>query len=120
MRLFMNILWFLLLGVTYFLLYVILGIVLCLTLVFIPAGIKCFKGAWLALKPFGCTVEVDPSDSLVRNILWDCTIGVSFTWFSAVMGAVFCLTIIGIPFGRQCFKIMKYSYAPYGAVIDKD
>ena len=36
---------------------------------------------------------------------------------SAVIGVLFCITIIGIPFGKQCFKLAKLALMPFGATV---
>ena len=36
---------------------------------------------------------------------------------SAAMGALLCITIVGIPFGLQHFKIAKLALMPFGACI---
>ena len=119
MRAFLNVCWFLLIGVLFFLIYAFIGVVFCATLVLIPAGLKCFKGAMLSLHPFGRTVNIDPSDRVMRNVLWCTFVGVEMAIFSLIVGVLLCVTVIGIPFGLQCFKIMKFSYAPCGATIEK-
>lgn len=120
MRLFLNITWFLLFGVLYTLVYALVGAVLCATLVGIPLGIKCFKLAGFAVHPFGRTVQVDPSDCVTRNVLWCAIIGMSVAIECLLVGAILCVTVIGIPFGLQCFKLMKLSYAPFGSTVEKD
>ena len=119
MRIFLNVCWFLLVGVLFFLIYALMGALFCLTLVFIPAGIKSFKGAWFSLHPFGRTVSIDPSDRVARNVIWSAIIGIETAIIALIIGVLLCITVIGIPFGLQCFKIMKYSYAPFGATIEK-
>lgn len=37
----------------------------------------------------------------------------------ALFGCFLCLTIIGIPFGKQCFKIAKLSLFPFGVKVVK-
>ena len=41
------------------------------------------------------------------NILWFLFTGLecAIAWF--LLGIIWCITIIGIPFGRQCFKMAK-------------
>ena len=36
---------------------------------------------------------------------------------NAAFGLLWCLTIVGIPFGKQFFKIAKLSLTPFGAKI---
>ena len=32
-------------------------------------------------------------------------------------GLLWCITIIGIPFGKQCFKLAKLALTPFGATV---
>ena len=36
---------------------------------------------------------------------------------AAMIGVFFCVTIVGIPFGMQCFKLAKLSLMPFGAQV---
>lgn len=51
------------------------------------------------------------------NILWFIFGGFlsGLGWILA--GIVWCVTIVGIPFGKQFLKIAKLSLAPFGAVV---
>ncbi len=52
--------------------------------------------------------------NVICNIIWLILGGlvVSICWLFA--GIFFCITIIGIPLGKQCFKIMELSFSPFG------
>lgn len=58
---------------------------------------------------------------LIGNILWfllgGFISGLELAICNFIWGCILCLTIIGIPFGKQFFKIAKLSLAPFGAVI---
>ena len=55
--------------------------------------------------------------SLIGNILWF-IFGGLFSGLSWILsGIIWCITIVGIPFGLQFFKIAKLSLAPFGARI---
>lgn len=43
--------------------------------------------------------------------------GIPMAVGNAVTGLIFCITIVGIPFGKQFFKIAKLSLMPFGAEI---
>ncbi len=51
---------------------------------------------------------------LLGNLIWFFCSGLwaGLVWF--VAGLVLCLTIIGIPFGIQCFKIASFGFFPFG------
>ena len=55
--------------------------------------------------------------SILGNILW-CICGGLLSGLSWVLaGLICCITIIGIPFGKQFFKIAKLSLMPFGAEV---
>ena len=55
--------------------------------------------------------------SLIANIIWLIVSGISMAVGNAVAGLICCITIIGIPFGKQFFKIAKLSLMPFGAEV---
>ena len=118
MRIFGNILWFLLAGLWLFLGWALAGLLWCVTLIGIPWGVQCFKFAKLASFPFGKDVLFGSGvGSLLLNILWVLLSGVPLAIEAAVIGAVLCATVVGIPFGLQCFKIAKLAFLPFAARI---
>ena len=118
MQLLGNILWFILGGFISGLGWCIAGIVWCVTIVGIPIGVQCFKLAGLSFLPFGKEVEYDGGAvSFLVNVLWFFLSGLELAICNFIWGCILCLTIIGIPFGKQYFKIAKLSLAPFGAVI---
>ena len=54
---------------------------------------------------------------LVVNIIWLLISGLWMAIGYAVLGILFCITIIGIPFGKQYFKFAKLALMPFGAKI---
>lgn len=118
MKLLGNIIWFLTVGPCCALFWCIAGILWSLTIVWIPIGIQCFKMAYLVLWPFG--KEVVYSDDIgfgFINIAWILVSGVELAFMYLMVGLACCLTIIGIPFGIQIFKMMKLCFAPFGTQI---
>lgn len=98
--------------------WVVCGILWCISIIGIPVGVQCFKFAGLAFFPFGKDVVYGGgTGSFLMNIVWLIFGGVEITLASAVIGCVLCCTIIGIPFGLQCFKLAKLSLMPFGAEI---
>ncbi len=53
----------------------------------------------------------------IANIIWIIFGGLELAVFWAVVGLILCVTIIGIPFGVQCFKFAKLALMPFGAEI---
>ncbi len=100
--------------------YVLVGLLLCLTLVGIPAGVQCFKIAAFGLVPFGKTFVDDRSAGVLSfglNVLWFLLAGVWIFLSHVALGAALCVTIIGIPFGVQHFKLALFALAPFGKQI---
>lgn len=115
-----NILWFIFGGLIDGLLWFLLGCLWCITIIGIPIGRQCFKFAGLAFFPFGKEIEYGGGTvSLIANIIWLLVTGIPMAVTNAAWGLVLCITIIGIPFGKQFFKIAKLSLMPFGASIRK-
>lgn len=114
-----NILWLIFGGFLSGLTWLIMGCLWCITIIGIPIGKQCFKFAMLAFLPFGKEVNYGGGvGSLLLNIIWMLLSGLPLAIESAVMGAMLCLTIIGIPFGLQHFKIAKLALMPFGAKVE--
>lgn len=99
------------------------GIILCFTIVGIPFGLQCFKLAGIVLWPFGKKVVSDTSQtgclSVLANIIWIIFGGIEVALTHIIMGALLYITIIGIPWGRQHFKLLEISLMPFGKrVVD--
>ena len=101
--------------------YLIGGLILCLTVVGIPFGLQCFKLAAFVLWPFGRMAVGTQGSSgcltLLLNILWLCFAGVWIALMHVVFGLLLFITIIGIPFARQHFKLVEVSLMPFGKTI---
>ena len=118
MELLGNILWLLLIGSCTAVSWAIAGVLWCLTIIWIPLGIQCFKMAYLTLWPFG--KEVIYSDNIgfgFINVAWILLSGIEIAFVYLILGTECCLTIIGIPFGIQLFKMMKLCFAPFGTEV---
>ncbi len=114
-----NIVWLLFGGIIAAITWAIAGLLLCVTVIGIPFGVQCFKIAGFVLWPFGKEIELGNfgAGGLLLNIIWLILFGWEFAIAHLVVGAVFCITIIGIPFGLQHFKFAKLGLIPFGAVI---
>ena len=116
-----NILWLILGGLVVALIYFLVGVVLFCTIIGIPFGIQLFKLGEYALWPFGRELVNKPGEpgcvSIVMNLLW-----ILLGWWEVALvhlicGLVFCLTIVGIPFGLQHFRMALMSVFPFGKEI---
>ena len=104
-----NILWFLFGGLIGGLSWVLAGCLWCVTIVGIPVGLQCFKFASLAFFPFGKEVVYGGGGfSLLVNIG-------GLSWVLA--GCLWCVTIVGVPVGLQCFKMARLALMPFGASV---
>lgn len=113
-----NILWLVTGGLLNAFWWFLWGILWHLTIVGIPFGRQCFKFAALSLAPFG--KDVIPGGgvpSLVANILWLFTSGIPMAMSHILCGCLLCLTVVGIPFGTQHFKIARLALYPFGARV---
>ena len=121
MKLLGNLIWILFGGFLIALIYFIVGIVMCVTIIGIPFGVQLFKLGAFALCPFGHEMVYRPTEpgcvSTVMNLIW-----VLLGWWEIALlhlafGVIFCITIIGIPFGVQHFKMAVNSLFPFGREI---
>jgi uncharacterized membrane protein YccF (DUF307 family) len=115
-----NIIWIVFGGFFPALLWFFSGLLICVTIIGIPFGIQCLKISWVSLLPFGKTINPGRfgATGFILNVIWILVVG----WAVAVshfgLGLLFCITIIGIPFGIQHFKLALLSLLPFGAEIN--
>jgi uncharacterized membrane protein YccF (DUF307 family) len=118
MNLLGNILWIVFGGFAMFVGYVIGGTFLCLTIVGIPFGLQVFKLAVLALFPFGQKIYTAERASgclyIFMNVVWLIFFGIGLAISHVLIGAVLAITIIGIPFTMQHFKLARLALTPFG------
>lgn len=113
-----NLLWFIFGGLGLGLGWILAGCIWCITIIGIPIGKQCFKFAKLSFFPFGKEVRYGGGNtSLVLNIFWMIISGIPMAISYSLLGVIFCITIIGIPFGKQCFKIAKLALMPFGSEV---
>jgi len=101
--------------------YAVAGVVMCITIIGIPFGIQAFKLAGFVLWPFGRKVVAAPGAlgvlAIVFNILWLLLFGWGLFLSTIVLGLLLCITIIGIPFGVQAFKLSLLALWPFGRTV---
>lgn len=116
-----NILWLILGGLVVSLYYALMGILFCITIIGIPFGLQLIKMAGLALWPFGRDVHSDTNDggclAIIMNVIWIIFGGIEIALLHIGFGIVCCLTIVGIPFGMQHFKMAILAFVPFGKKI---
>ena len=113
-----NILWFIFGGLFSGILWLLAGLIWCITIIGIPIGLQCFKFASLVMWPFGKEIVYGSGMfSLLVNVIWIVFFGLEMAVANLILGCLWCITIIGIPFGKQFFKLAQLSLMPFGAQI---
>ena len=123
MTTFGNIIWIIFGGIIIAIEYVIASITLMITIIGIPFGLQSLKLAVLALLPFGRKIVHNETSSgcvsVLMNIIWFFVGGLPIALTHLLFGVLFFITIIGIPFANQNFKLMKLAFVPFGKRIVK-
>ena len=118
MRLIGNIIWLVCGGFLTCIGYLWGGFLLCLTIIGIPWGLQAMKIGIAHLTPFGKRVEPNggsiPVISFILNVIWLLFAGIWIALIELLFGILLFITIIGIPFGWQHFKLMRLSLSPFG------
>lgn len=117
MKLLGNIIWFVFGGAIASLLWLLIGLLLCITIIGIPFGLQAFKFAGLVVFPFGKDIDTRFSKHPIINLIWLILAGWEMAIGYLFIGVIFCITIIGIPFGMQWFKLAQLALFPFGAKI---
>ncbi len=116
-----NILWLVIAGWSMCLGYLVAGLLLAVTIIGIPFAIASWRLAFFVIWPFGRTAVHDPNRvpgvSAIANILWFILAGWWLALGQVLTGVLLCVTIIGIPFGIQSFKLAGLAMAPLAREI---
>lgn len=113
-----NLLWFIFGGFIAALGWFFVGILWCITIIGIPVGVQCFKFAALSMWPFGKEVDYrGGTGSTIINLIWLLLGGIELALMHAVIGLLLYITILGIPFARQHFKLARLALLPMGSRI---
>ncbi|MDO5442449.1 MAG: YccF domain-containing protein [Bacteroidia bacterium] len=112
-----NILWLILGGLIVALAYMAVGLLVCCTIIGIPFGIQLIQLGAFALKPFGREVTFKQNAgclSLVFSVLWIVCGWWEIAIVHLILACVLAITIIGIPFAKAHWRLMKLSFMPAG------
>lgn len=116
-----NVIWLIFGGIVIAIEYFIGSIVLMITIIGIPFGIQTLKLSAIALWPFGRDTRVHSRASgclyIIMNVIWLLTGGLWIALTHLFFGILLCITIIGIPFGLQHFKLTALALSPFGRDI---
>lgn len=122
MNMLLNIIWVMFGGLMIAVEYLMSGLTMMLTIIGIPFGLQAIKLAILSLWPFGTNISNAswPSGCLagIMNIIWWFVGGFTIALTHLGWGVLFCITIVGIPFGMQHFKMMKLALLPFGKSVN--
>lgn len=121
MRIAGNLIWLIFGGIIIAVEYLIGSIALIITIIGIPFGIQTLKMAALAIWPFGRDTRVHSRASgclyILMNVIWLICGGIWIALTHALLGFLLCITVIGIPFSLQHFKLMAVALNPFGRDI---
>ena len=117
----MNVLWLVFGGILTAVEYMIASLLMMITIVGIPFSMQIMKVAGLALWPFGKEVRSGERSGgclyILMNVLWIFLGGIWICLSHLGFGVLLCITVIGIPFGMQHFKLAALALAPFGKDI---
>lgn len=129
MRFVGNIIWFILGGAVLAAVWLLGAFVFACSIIGLPLTKSAIEMAKMSAWPFGKDVihvrELDNKDTsavtaltgtvgFITNVVWACSFGIILFAFYVIAGILNCLTIIGIPFGLQAFKLAGISFWPVG------
>lgn len=116
-----NILWLIFGGFIIAIEYFVASFLLIITIVGIPFGVQTLKLGMMALWPFGQTSRSGYRSSgclyVLMNIIWIFVGGIWIALSHLAFGLLWCITIVGIPFGMQHFKLAGVALTPFGRDI---
>ena len=116
-----NFIWLLFGGIFIALEYFVASLVLMITIIGIPFGLQTLKLGMLALWPFGYTTKQTGSDSgcltVFMNVLWLLFGGIPICLTHLALGILLTITLVGIPFARQHFKLVALALSPFGREV---
>jgi len=113
-----NVIWFVCGGLISGLSWCLAGCLWCITIIGMPVGLQCFKLASLSFFPFGKEVTYGGgAGSFILNMIGLLVSGLPLALEHLFWGLLLCVTVIGIPFGLQQFKLAKLALMPFGAEI---
>ncbi|MBX7080874.1 MAG: YccF domain-containing protein [Nannocystaceae bacterium] len=113
-----NLIWLIFGGLISGLAYIVVGLLLCLTIVGAPFGVQAIKIGAATFAPFGKRIVELPGANeplrFVANIVWLLLVGWELALAHLLWAGVLALTIVGIPFAVQHLKLAPLSLMPFG------
>lgn len=120
-----NLIWLLFGGLAIAVEYFVSSLIMFVTIIGIPFGLQTIKLGVLAIWPFGSeVVQVKrPSGCLntLMNVIWFFVGGFWILLTHMFFGILLFITIVGIPWAKQHFKLAELALTPFGReVINKN
>lgn len=116
-----NLIWLIFGGLLTGLGYILGGLLMCVTIVGIPFGLQSINLGMATFAPFGKEVVAEPHGEGLLRMVFDIVWIVLFGWEIAVAhfvaGLIFMVTIVGIPFGKQHFKLIPVALFPFSYTL---
>ncbi|MCB8942682.1 MAG: YccF domain-containing protein [Ardenticatenaceae bacterium] len=102
--------------------YILGGLVLCLTIVGIPFGMQAIQLGVSTMAPFGKEVKNNKRAggllSLIFDVIWLLVAGWEIAIAHLVHGLILAITIVGLPFAKQHFKLIPAALFPFNYVLE--
>lgn len=121
MRTLGNIIWLVFGGIFIAIEYFTASIILFITIIGIPFAMQTFKLGMLAIWPFGAQLKIKKGNpgclSTIMNIFWFFIGGIWICLSHLLFGILFGITIIGIPWAKQHFKLASLALTPFGREV---
>jgi uncharacterized membrane protein YccF (DUF307 family) len=123
MNLLGNLIWLIFGGLATAIGYFAGGLAMMVTIIGIPFGFQLIKIGSLCLWPFGRTFRIDRGNVPgclfgLLNIIWILIAGLWIALLHIVFGFLLSITIVGIPWGMQHFKLAGFALSPFGRSVD--
>lgn len=98
--------------------YILGGVLVCLTIVGIPFGQQAIKLGVATMTPFGREIVPAPEAgsllNMILNLVWLLVLGWGIALTHLTSGLILAVTIIGLPFALQHFKLIPLALFPFG------
>lgn len=121
MKLIGNIIWWIFGGLATAIEYFVASVAMMVTIVGIPFGLQTLKIGMMTLMPFNSAIKEKKNSkgilSVIMNIIWFFVGGIWITLTHLVFGLLLAITIVGLPFAKQHFKLAAISLSPFGKEV---
>jgi uncharacterized membrane protein YccF (DUF307 family) len=116
-----NIIWLVFGGIWIAIEYLVSSLILMVTIIGIPFGLQTLKLAGLALWPFGAEIHRKKTNMgclfTIMNIIWFFIGGLWICLTHILFGVLLTITIVGLPFAMQHFKLASLALTPFGREV---